>query len=423
MAADIRATLDAEFSVIGALLVKPDICGELLTLAAAEDFTVPELQAVFRAAAKLFTSGRDVDAVTIRNLVGAEYNDLLMRCMDVMPSAGGWRTYVSAMQEQTRVQRLREFGIELQNVRTTAEGRDLLTAANETLTEQHRAKAVTMQDALMQFYTAQSEKRQFIRWGLDKLDGRLYSAHGDFVILAGRPSAGKTALALQMAAYMGDTEAVGFYSLETSPEKLMNRLIANRCIVDFGAINRRELTEDEMMRVTKTGKSMLLANKLEFFQSSGWSVDEIAAMTLARRQKIIFVDYLQLIRAKGRDRFEQVTNISLALHTFAQRCGVLVVALSQLSRQSAKNDAPTMTDLRESGQIEQDADAILALYEPEDEEIPDMRRLRVLKNKEGRLGEFPLFFDGGTQSFAQPMDGEIGVRRNVKRMERYYHAE
>ena len=88
-----KATLDAEYSV---MLVDPSIAGELISLTRPEDFTIPELRTVYNAAVKLFSTGRTVDAVTIRGVCGAEYNDLLMQCMEITPTAFGWRTYISA---------------------------------------------------------------------------------------------------------------------------------------------------------------------------------------------------------------------------------------------------------------------------------------------------------------------------------------
>lgn len=416
----VKATLDAEYSVIGCLLVDPNIAGELLHLTREEDFTIPELRTVYRAAAKLFQTGRPVDAVTIRGVCGAEYNDLLMQCMDITPTSFGWRTYIAAMQEQTRVSRLQALAGELAEARTSDKARELLGQAGEILSEKNRTHVVTMEQALVQFFSEQGEKRRFVSWGFDKLDGRLFSDYGDFVIVAGRPSAGKTALALQMAAHMGRQDKVGFYSLETSTAKLTNRLVANRCIIDFAHINRREMTPEEWERAAKWKKE-ITESRLELIPASGWGVQDILSTALARQHRIVFIDYLQLIRSRGRDRIEQVTNISLALHEMAQTHGILVVALSQLSRAgtSRADAAPTLTDLRESGQIEQDADAVLALYIDPDEDAPaDDRKLRVLKNKEGRLGEFSLSFDGSTQSFAEYMDGQLAAARQVKKMEK-----
>ena len=223
---------------------------------------------------------------------------------------------------------------------------------------------------------------------------------------------------------MGRQDKVGFYSLETSTAKLTNRLVANRCIIDFGHINRREMTPEEWERAAKWKKDVT-ESQLELIPASGWGVQDILATALARQHRVVFIDYLQLIRAAGRNRTEQVTNISLALHEMAQAHGILVVALSQLNRASTdRADAtPTLADLRESGQIEQDADAVLALYIDPDEDAPmDDRKLRVLKNKEGRLGDFSLAFDGSTQSFAEYMDGQLAAARQIKKMEKKTNA-
>lgn len=412
-----KATLDAEYSVIGCLLVDPSIAGELISLTRPEDFTIPELRTVYNAAVTLFNAGRPVDAVTIRGVCGTEYNDLLMQCMEITPASLGWRSYISDMQEQTRVVRLRDIAAALADVSTSAQGRELLAKANVLLSDKNATQVVTMERAVANFMLEQGEKRRFIGWGFDRLDRRLYSDYGDFVIIAGRPSAGKTALALQMAAIMGHHDKVGFYSLETSPAKLTNRLMSNRCVIDFGRINRREMTDEEWKRAVQF-KRDVVCTQLELVSASGWSVQDILSTALSRQHRIVFIDYLQQLRGRGRDRFEQVTNISLDLHAMAQTHGILVVALSQLSRASMSraDAAPTLTDLRESGQIEQDADAVLALYiDPDEDAPPDNRKLRVLKNKEGRLGEFSLAFDGSTQMFAEYMDGQLAAESEDKR--------
>lgn len=413
------ATLDAEYSVIGCLLMDGGIVGELAGLAQPEDFSVPELRSVFKAAVKLFTAGRPVDAVTIRGVIGKAYEQLLRECIEVTPSPVGWRTYVSAMQEQTRVRRLQMLAEQLGAIRTTADARALIGQAGEILSAKNRSKAVSMSEALLRFYEEQSTKREFLSWGFDKLDTRLYSDYGDFIVLAGRPSAGKTALALQMASVMAHKCSVGFYSLETSISKITNRLVANRCVVDFGRVNRRELDETDMTRIVKWQKD-IAGLDFELVHAAGMSVQDILAVALAQKHRVIFVDYLQLIRGRGKDRFEQVTSVSVDLHTMAQQHGILVVALSQLSRASTgrADQAPTLTDLRESGQIEQDADAVLALYLNEEEDAPQGdRMLRVLKNKEGTLGQFSLSFDGSVQQFAEYMPGALSVARSAKKME------
>ena len=145
------------------------------------------------------------------------------------------------------------------------------------------------------------------------------------------------------------------------------------------------------------------SRKLEYIPASGMSVSDIQAISYAQRYDVVFVDYLQLVNGRGKDRFSIVTDISIGLHTMAQSTNIAVIALAQLSRPEKKKDGPTppptLSSLRESGQIEQDADIVFMLYRPS---FQDQRReLMILKNKEGRLGRLTLDFDGQHQTFSR----------------------
>ena len=321
-----RATLAAEYSVIGALLLDPKIAGELFAATRESDFLRAELRTVYTAAREIFNRGRPLDPVTIRAAIGREYEPLLMECMDVCSTASAWKAYAEAMQEQTRVSRLRELADKLTQVRTSEEGRELIAAAMEATAEKQGAEIVTLSQGFDTFTLEQTEKRKFIEYGFSRLDSRLYSDFGDFVVLAGRPSAGKTALALQMATHMGRRAKVGFYSLETTPSKLINRIVSNRAIIDFGRINRREMTPEEWTRLNRLQRE-ITESDIELVHAPGWSVQNILDCARSRRHRIVFIDYLQLLRAPGRDRVTVVNNISMGLNTMAQDQKILVVAL------------------------------------------------------------------------------------------------
>ena len=144
----------------------------------------------------------------------------------------------------------------------------------------------------------------------------------------------------------------------------------------------------------------LRTRKLALIQASSMSVEDIAAYTRAQRYQVIYIDYLTLIQAPGRTEYDQATYISKALHRLAQDTGITVVALSQLARPSSGAvRVPTLSSLRSSGQIEQDADIVLFVYREEPGVLRSRRILDVAKNKEGRTGRIPLLFDGETQTF------------------------
>ena len=131
-------------------------------------------------------------------------------------------------------------------------------------------------------------------------------------------------------------------------------------------------------------------------------MERIRAKAIEERADIVFIDYLSLLKSRGNGRYEQITNISIDLHTMAQNTKIAVVALSQLSRNGSGSE-PTLTDLRESGQIEQDADIVLLLsiVSEGNEPVPNQdRRLQVAKNKEGKIGYFDLAFNGTIQRFS-----------------------
>ena len=135
-------------------------------------------------------------------------------------------------------------------------------------------------------------------------------------------------------------------------------------------------------------------------KAAGWTVAEIKAEAVRQNADVIFIDYLGLIKSYGKSRYEMTTNTSMDLHTLAQQSEMTVIALSQLKRSDSKT--PTMQDLRESGQIEQDADVIMLLYQPEDNNPG--RKVYIAKNKEGETGEITFHFKGIYQKFYEEVD-------------------
>ena len=153
-----RATLAAEYSVIGALLLDPKIAGELFAATRESDFLRAELRTVYTAAREIFNRGRPLDPVTIRAAIGKEYEPLLMECMDVCSTASAWKAYAEAMQEQTKVSRLRELADKLTQVRTSEEGRELIAAAMEVTAEKQGAEIVSLSQGLETFALEQTTK-------------------------------------------------------------------------------------------------------------------------------------------------------------------------------------------------------------------------------------------------------------------------
>lgn len=406
--ADTPQVISTQAAVVGCLLIDPSLCGEIFARTTAEDFVTPEYRHVYEAARGLFAHGRPVDAVTVcAALGGDEYRKLLFEIMQVTPSAAVWEEYVGLLRDQSRLYRLQLLGSRLTAAVTLDEARGVLSQAQELTADRTGIRAVNVTQGMMDFLADLDRTPEYIPTGIGQLDRRARIERGDLIVLGGRPSAGKTALGIQMADRISRDYSVGIFSLETTDRKIYARFFSQAVLIDFGDIKSGKVPAEDVQRLVER-KAELMQRRLEVVPASGMTVADIQAVALARQYDVIMVDYLQLIRADGRsaNRTEEVSRISMELHTLAQRHGITVFALSQLARAEkvdGRQKAPTLASLRESGQIEQDADVVLLLYLTDPGNPQSDRRLKIAKNKEGEIGAFDLDFDGRHQQFCEIM--------------------
>lgn len=390
--------LEAQYSVLGAALIEPELVPKVMSETAERDYS-DVCRIVYKAMRKLFLAGVSVDVVTLRNALGPEYNGFLVQLMEITPTTANLNHYITLCREQARVLAVRAIAQELSGAENSEQARSLLEQATNLMVDKPSLRIVTMSDALRSFMDRHSTQTSYLTWPVRELNERIYSELGDFVIFAGYPSTGKSAWALQCAWHWAAKYKVGFFSLETSSEKLFDRQMAALSQLSMDDIKRNNITDKGWEDICcRTGE--ITERNLELIPAAGMSPADVRAVTMMRGYQIIIVDYLQLLQGSGINRTEQVTGISLALHTMAQSMGVTVVALSQLKRKS-DTDSPDMSDLRESGQIEQDADVVMIL-KLEDKNRPDgNREMYVAKNKEGTCPKIVLAFDGKHQTFTK----------------------
>ena len=235
------------------------------------------------------------------------------------------------------------------------------------------------------------DKPSYIPTGIGKLDRYLQLSPGNFLLIGGRPSAGKTALSLQMAVEQAlKGYRVCYFSLETSAEVLTRRIIANRLCVPLADVQHKRVPPAELDGLSRLRKAPLFVRL-----AAGKGVAWMRAQAARKQAQIVYVDYVQIVPSEGRDRYTQITRTSVALHELAQTTGMVVVGVAQLNR-SAAHAGPTTADLKESGQLEQDADAIILLGGPGSE-----HPFALAKNKEGRTGDFNIAFDKEKQRFLE----------------------
>lgn len=405
----------AQSSVLGSMLIDPGTVGDVVTTLHPEDFDEGVNRDVFMAFRDLYLADEKIDSVTVLHRMGAptpERRKKLIDFMDNTPTSTNLTEWVDIVREQSKLRAIQSAGMRLATEGTTMEqARELIAQLSLLAADRADVECLSMEQGLVNFYSDLDRTPQYLPWGIDFLDSGLTAESGDYIVLGGYPSDGKTAIALSMAYYQAKTLRVGFFSLETKPSKLFNRVFSSAAQVSNAKIKRRTLNDDDYGRLESKAEE-LRSRSLFMVRSSSMTVEDIAAYTRAKRFDVIYIDYLTLIQAPGRTEFDQATYISKALHRLAQDTGVTVIALSQLSRpESGKVKPPTLASLRSSGQIEQDADIVMFIYREEPGMLRSRRILAVAKNKEGETGRVPLLFNGETQTFRVDTNGLIKVKR------------
>lgn len=233
---------------------------------------------------------------------------------------------------------------------------------------------------------------------------------GDFIIVAARPSMGKTAFALNIGQHASKGASVGIFSLEMTTEQLMERLISSRSLVEFGKIKTGKLDEAEFRKITDAAN--VLAKRKIFIDDKSTNLSDIKAKCRNLKVKegldVVIIDYLQLIEIsdKTNSREQEIAKISRELKKLAKKLEITIVALSQLSRapEQRTDHRPVLSDLRESGSIEQDADVIFMLYRDEyytkESEERNIAELIINKNRNGETKTIKLGWIGQYQRFA-----------------------
>lgn len=396
-------TMDAQTVFIGGLtLCKRDVATEVMVEVDDSDFETKELQEAFNAIKGYWELRGYVDVVDIREM-HKNVADLIVECIKaceaecVVLSRERMGEWAKRIKENAALRRFQSLAVESTSALTTYEDlSEIYQQMGEAMSlKAEEEDAWTYEDVLNDYVLHMDEKPVYIKTGLERLDEALHISPGDFIIIGGRPSAGKTALSLQIAASMAKQNYIVYYfSLETSKRKLGARLMANQIYCPLDTVKNKAVSLNEI-----DGQAKNMKMPLYIRSASGKNVAWMKAQALRKKAQVIFVDYLQLIHETGaKDRYAAITAISIALHELAQTTGIVVVALAQLNRNPSKPGAtPTNSDLRESGQIEQDADAIILLSG----DNPDKYLFRLSKNKEGGIGDLPITFNKQIQRFQE----------------------
>jgi len=417
---------EAEESVLGALLLDKDAIIAVAEFLLPDDFYDVRHREIYEAILSLYEDRVPVDVLTVaerlkkqknlKKIGGASY---LTDIANKVPTAAHVEHYGKIVKDLSvkralmkAATRLVEFSLD-----EGMSSGDLLDRAESevfSLTQKHLTRAFTLvRDTLAESFDRldelhkQGEGLRGISTGFTDLDNALAGLQkSNLVILASRPGVGKTALALnisQHAAVIGK-RIVGYFSLEMSKEELVDRLSIAQADIDAWRLKTGKLSEEDFTKLSNA-YGVLAESKLYIDDTPALSILEMR--TKARRLQVehgldlIVVDYLQLARSRNlENRVQEVSEISQGLKNLARELKVPVLALSQLSRgvESRNIKKPQLSDLRESGSIEQDADVVMFLWREDDENNENIM-LDIAKHRNGPLTSVPLFFKGDRIKF------------------------
>lgn len=391
------AAVNTQKVLLGALLVYPEFAPYALPELELSQFA-PDVQPVFAAVAGFWEKEGTLEPVQVCARYPEKKPEILS-CVDefnaalVRPNRERVEKWTRIIREQAALNRFQSLAIESTSALTTFEDlSELYRKMGEVVTlDRETDDFQTFGDCLDDYIRKLGEQTSYIPTGIPALDKYLNLSPGNLFLIGGRPSAGKTALSLQIAVKQARLGfKVCYFSLETDPATLTKRIIANYLGEPLASVKAKSVPQEALDRLAKLHRIPLYIRS-----ASGKDVGWIKGQVQRMKPQIVVIDYLQLLRDgnRGRSRYEAVTNISMALHELAQTTGVVVIALSQLSR-SAAGGAPSNADLRDSGQLEQDADAILLLSDD-----GETYQAVLSKNKEGQVGKIPLAFEKTTQRF------------------------
>ena len=423
-------SLEAEQSLLGGLMLEPSAWDQIADVVGAHDFYRADHRLIFVAIGELTERDQPADAVTVKEHLERQGRldevgglGYLGQLVQETPSAANIRAYARIVRERAMLRQLIEIGRDIQSSAYETEGRSVTE-----LVDRAEQKVFDIADRGQRSGSGFKPMKEILPETIDRLDdlsrreGHITGMptgfdeldeltaglqRGDLIVVAGRPSMGKTTLAMNIAenAAIGNQKPTAIFSLEMSAEQLSFRMIGSVGRVNQSHLRSGRLTDEDWTRIDSTVSMMSTA---PIFIDDAPALTPMEVRARARRLKrehkleLIVVDYLQLMQVAGttENRATEISAVSRSLKALARELNIPVIALSQLNRSvEQRNDKrPVLSDLRESGAIEQDADVIVFIYREEvyDPDTPrkGVADIIVGKQRNGPTGEFRLTFLG-----------------------------
>ena len=425
--------LEAEQAILGSMLTDHDAVISAIEVLKEEDFYREDNRVIYEAIFNLYNRAEPIDIITVKaelesmgkfdQVGGLEY---LAELPEKVPTTANAMKYIKIVEEKATLRRLIKTANEIIELgyNPTEEVDDIMEGAEKrifNIMQDKNTKGYSpIKDVLVESFTKLEElynQKQHITGvpsGFVELDYRTAGFHGsELILIAARPAMGKTAFALNIASYAAVKAKVpvAIFSLEMSKEQLVNRILCSESMVDSNKVRTGKLEEEDW---TKLASSIGPLSEAEIYidDTPGISITEIRAkcrkLKLEKNIGMVVIDYLQLIQGSGKrngSREQEISEISRSLKILAKELNVPVIALSQLSRavEQRIDHRPMLSDLRESGAIEQDADIVMFLYRDDyynqDSEKKDIAEVIIAKHRGGSTGTVELLWLGSYTKF------------------------
>ena len=420
---------DAEAAVLGTLLLESELIVQAFEFVSEESFYSDENRKLFNVLSDLFLEGMKIDFITVLNAVVSQHvfeteghaKIYLNQIMDIVPSISNFRNYCKIVKEKHILRKLiiAAKKIEKLAIRADSDVENILDSAEQELFEirqgKHNKRLISIENAIVKELDFLDEvvsgvKKVAMSFGYSSLDSILTGLRpSDLIVLAARPAMGKTSFALNITTRVAKQsgKSVVIFSLEMSVQQLVERMLSSECSILTNKIHSGNISFSDGNNEWESlaaGAQELSKCKIFFDDSPNPTVAEIKAK-LRRFSDLglVVIDYLQLMTSgKRRDgnRVQEISEITRMLKILAKDLEVAVIVISQLARgpELRQDHRPVLSDLRESGSIEQDADVVLFLYRDEyynpQEAKPGIAECIVAKNRHGETGSFELNWEG-----------------------------
>lgn len=426
--------LEAERSVLGGMMINKDAIADVLEVLQGEDFYRPAHTSIYAVILDLFSRGEPADAVTVSaelqrrgeldRIGGRTY---IFDLVNGVPTAANTGYYAHIVREQAQLRSLIEVGTRITQLGYTTDGADVAELLNTAQSEVFQMTESRTKNDYASFHdivpglieeleinASRDGAVSGLATGFHDLDGVLNGLRpGQMVIVAARPGMGKTTIAMDFCRHIAFREhkPVAFFSLEMGRTELAMRVLAAEGEIPLSALISGDIRQNQWERISKT-LARIAEGPLYVDDSPNLTMMEIRAKSRRMRQQhgieLIVIDYLQLLTSGGRtpeSRQQEVSEFSRSIKLLAKELDVPIIAIAQLNRNpEQRNDkTPQVSDLRESGSLEQDADVVMLINRPQAEDGSlDMPPAEVIvgKNRSGPTAKIELAFQGNYTCFA-----------------------